>query len=122
MRTTSPLQTQTVDRLRLQVYPDRRALGEAAGTDVAAEIVRLQAEKPNVRMIFAAAPSQNETLATLVAAEGIDWSRVTAFHMDEYLGLPADAEQKFSRYLREHLFDLVNPATVHLIEGGNDPA
>lgn len=121
MSNDQPIRTQTVDRLRVHVYPDRRALGEAAGADVAARLRALLAAKPNVRMIFAAAPSQNETLAALVRADGIDWSRVTAFHMDEYIGLPADAPQKFSRFVREHVFDLVRPGVVHLIDGSNDP-
>ena len=113
--TTKPLQTQTVDRLKVRVYADRRAMGAAAGADVAATMRRLLSSKANVRMIFAAAPSQNETLATLVAADGIDWSRVTAFHMDEYIGLPEEAPQRFGRYLRDHLFDRVKPGRVHLI-------
>ena len=68
-------------------------------------------------MIFAAAPSQNEFLETLRGAEKIDWKRVTAFHMDEYLGLSADAPQSFRRYLKERLFDRVHPGEVHLIAG-----
>src|SRR6266704_4737535 len=60
-----------VDRLRVNIYPDRRALGHAAGSDVADAIRNLQSTKPNLRMIFAAAPSQNEMLAALAAAPGI---------------------------------------------------
>ena len=58
-------------------------------------------------VVFAAAPSQNEFLAGLVAADDIDWSRVAAFHMDEYLGIDADHPVSFRRYLQEHLFRLV---------------
>lgn len=110
---------QTVDRLKVSVHPDRRALGEAAGAAVAACMRKLPGR---VRMVFAAAPSQNETLETLARAMDLDWSRVTAFHMDEYAGLAKDAPQAFSRYLREHLFDLVHPGEIHLIDGLNDPA
>ena len=113
-------QSLIVDRLRVNIYPDRRALGRAAGSDVADAIRNLQPKNPNLRMIFAAAPSQNEMLATLAAAPGIDWSRVTAFHMDEYIGLPEDAPQRFGRFLREHLFDKVRPGVVHLIDSSND--
>jgi len=113
------IQEQIVDRLRIRVYSDRAAMGAAAGSDVAEKIRSLQAKQENVRMIFAAAPSQNETLATLVREKDIDWSRITAFHMDEYIGLPADAPQRFGRYLREHLFDLVKPGVVHLIDSAN---
>jgi glucosamine-6-phosphate deaminase len=113
------IRTQTVNRLRVNVYPDRRALGVAAGADVAAKIRQLQATKPNLRMIFAAAPSQNEMLETLATAKGIDWSRITAFHMDEYIGLSANAPQRFGTFLKRHLFDLVKPGRVHLIDSSN---
>jgi len=116
----TPIQSRTVDRLKVNVYPTRQQLGQAAGADIAAKIRALQSAGKNLRMIFAAAPSQNETLATLVAATGIDWSRITAFHMDEYIGLPADAPQRFSRFLRDRLFDRVKPGVVHLIDSTND--
>jgi glucosamine-6-phosphate deaminase len=119
MNNIKPLYTKTIDHLKVSVYPDRRALGAAAGADVAATIRSLLSTKPNVRMIFAAAPSQNEMLETLVAADGIDWPRVTAFHMDEYIGLPEDAPQRFARYLRDRLFDRVKPGRVHLINSSN---
>jgi glucosamine-6-phosphate deaminase len=114
-------QTLTVEKLNVKVYADRRQLGQAAGLDIASRIRQLQAIRPNLRMIFAAAPSQNETLANLARQPGIDWPRITAFHMDEYLGLPQGAPQKFSHYLRTHLFDLVKPGTVHLIDSSTPP-
>ncbi|MGQ9780217.1 MAG: glucosamine-6-phosphate deaminase [Bacillota bacterium] len=103
--------------LSVEIHPDRRSLGRAAGEAVVAKIRELLGRQARVRMVFAAAPSQNEFLETLSAAEGIDWKRVTAFHMDEYLGLSADAPQSFRRYLKEHLFDRVHPGEVHLIAG-----
>ena len=39
--------------------------------------------KEELNVMFAAAPSQNDVLATLVSAPESDWSRVNAFHMDE---------------------------------------
>jgi glucosamine-6-phosphate deaminase len=110
-----------VERLTVRSFADRRMLGDSAGADVASAVRQLQATKPMLRMVFAAAPSQNETLAALVRAPGIDWSRITAFHMDEYVGLPGDAPQAFGRFLRDRLFDRVRPAFVHLIDGNNDP-
>src|SRR5438046_805392 len=113
MNCMTAIRTQTVDRLRVQIYSDRAGLGAAAGRDVASEIRELQRKQGNVRIIFAAAPSQNEMLATLVKEKGIDWSRVTAFHMDEYIGLGPNAPQRFGHYLRTHIFDLVRPGVVH---------
>lgn len=110
---------QKVDSLKVNVYQDRQSMGIAAGSDVAAKIKELLAQKESVRMIFAAAPSQNEMLGELVKDPSIDWSRITAFHMDEYIGLPNDAPQKFSHFLCDRLFDLVKPGAVHLIDSSN---
>ena len=80
--TTPPRCEFTVDRLRVQIFPDRAAMGAAAGSDGAAEIARVIAEKGNARVILASAPSQSELLTALTSAHGVDWSRVTLFHMD----------------------------------------
>jgi glucosamine-6-phosphate deaminase len=73
-------------------------------------------------MVFASAPSQDEFLATLSCRTDIAWDRVVAFHMDEYIGLPADAPQSFGRFLRERLFDKAQPGEVHFIDGqASDP-
>ncbi|GAA4838979.1 glucosamine-6-phosphate deaminase [Paenibacillus vulneris] len=118
--TIPPLRTQTVDRLQVHVYENREQLGKAAGSDVAAKMKELLGSKSSIRMIFAAAPSQNEFLQTLKQADGIDWSRVTVFHMDEYIGLAPEAPQRFSAFLRERLFDDVKPGNVHLINCSGD--
>lgn len=57
-------------------------------------------------MIFAAAPSQNETLKYLIKESGIDRTRINAFRMDEYVGLEKDASQSFGTYLKQHLWGL----------------
>jgi glucosamine-6-phosphate deaminase len=109
----------SVDSLKVQVYEDRHSMGSAAGADVAVKIKELLAHKTAIRMIFAAAPSQNELLQYLVQDKDIDWSRITVFHMDEYIGLPSAAPQAFSRFLCERLFDQVKPGIVHLIDSSN---
>jgi glucosamine-6-phosphate deaminase len=65
--------------------------------------------------------SQFVFLSHLVGDRSIDWSKVTMFHLDEYIGLPADHPASFRRYLRERLIDLVHPGTVVLIDGEADP-
>ncbi len=94
----------TVDSLRVVVHEDRAKMGRAAADEVARAIAARQAVAPRANMIFAAAPSQDEFLAGLVAYKGIDWTRVIGFHMDEYLGLGPDHPASFRRYLQEHLF------------------
>ena len=88
------------DSLRVGIYESRAEMGAAAAADVSACISALMKEKPFINMIFAAAPSQNEVLASL---------------MDEYIGLDRDAPQGFGNFMKEHLFGLVPFATVNLI-------
>jgi glucosamine-6-phosphate deaminase len=57
--------------------------------------------------MFAAAPSQTETLEALIAEPGIDWPQVQAFHLDEYSGATADSSHSFRRYLKNTLFSRV---------------
>ncbi len=97
-------------------------MGARAASDIASEIRASLREQPGVRMIFAAAPSQSEMLAALRNEKDIDWSRVTAFHMDEYLDLPADAPQRFGLWLRQAIFDHLPFAAVHLLDPGDNPA
>lgn len=77
----------------VQLHPSRAEMGAAAAADIAAVIRLVLSRKKRCRMIFAAAPSQNEVLAALAADPDIDFSRIDAFHMDEYVGLPADARR-----------------------------
>ena len=87
------MQTMMKDKLKVRMLLSREEMGRAAAADCAARLRELLAQQEYVNMIFAAAPSQNETLAALVAAPDIDWTRVRAFHMDEYVGLAAGAPQ-----------------------------
>ncbi len=115
------LKTLTCDRLQVNVYETRAAMGEAAGMDVAACIKKLLETKDEINMIFAAAPSQNEVLAALVADKSIPWEKINAFHMDEYVGLDKNAPQCFSNFLKEAIFDKVPFKSVNLIDASNDP-
>jgi len=115
----APVAEFTVEKLKVVVFEDRAATGRAAAIDVAGAIAARLGAAGQANVVFAAAPSQDEFLAGLLAHPGIDWSRVHAFHMDEYLGLNADHPASFRRYLHEHLFRLVDlpPERLHLIPG-----
>jgi glucosamine-6-phosphate deaminase len=103
--------------MRVRVHADRAAMGADASAQAGAAIREAIAAKGEARVVFAAAPSQNELYEGLIREEGIDWSRVTAFHMDEYIGLAADAPQRFGTYLSDRLFSRVRPGRVELIDG-----
>lgn len=104
----------------IRIANTREELGREAGTDIATAIRARLEKQSHLRMIFAAAPSQKEMLQALVGQPGIDWHRITAFHMDEYIGLPPNAPQRFGMWLRGAIFDRVAFAQVHLIQPGND--
>lgn len=108
------------ERLAVRVYGTRAGMGAAAARDVEAAIAEVIAAKGRCNVIFAAAPSQNEVLAALAASK-IDWPRVHAFHMDEYVGLPADAPQGFANFLRAALFDKVPFGSVNCLDAGANP-
>ena len=73
------------------------------------------ASRGKASVLFAAAPSQNEFLAALAGKPEIDWTRVTAFQLDEYVGLPVDAPPSFGNFLRRSILDAVNPGRVELM-------
>ncbi|WP_395818824.1 glucosamine-6-phosphate deaminase [Devosia sp.] len=111
-----------VDQLLVKSYSTRQDMGAAAATEIASELRRLLSSQAAVRMIFASAPSQSDVLGALVRADGIDWSRVTAFHMDEYIGLTKAAPQRFANWLDEFVFSKLPLAAAHRIDPGANPA
>lgn len=102
--------------LRVRKFATRQQLGAAAAEDVSLAIRQMLEEQEELHMVFAAAPSQSEFLAALCADSRIDFTRIHAFHMDEYIGLPADAPQGFSNFLRERLFGKVSFRKVEYID------
>lgn len=108
------IKTIKTEKLDTLVYEARKEMGDAAGMAAAEAINAVLSVKEYANVIFAAAPSQNEMLDALVAS-GVDFTRVNAFHMDEYDGLSIDDEQSFARYLTNHLFSRVTFRSVNLI-------
>ena len=109
------MKTITKDLLKVEIYDTRAQMGIAAGALAAQRIKEILDEKGEANVIFAAAPSQNEMLAALIAADGIDWSKVNAFHMDEYIGLSADAPQGFGNFLKAAIFGKLPFKSVNYI-------
>jgi glucosamine-6-phosphate deaminase len=109
----------TENKNKLHVFETRSEMGKKAAADIKNKIKELLEFKSEIRMIFAAAPSQNEVLAHLVNSNDIEWNRIVAFHMDEYIGLSKGATQLFSNFLNENIFNLVPFKKVNLIDGTN---
>ncbi len=105
------------DNLTVKISATRAGMGKLAAAEATAVLRRLLSEKEQVNMIFAAAPSQNETLAALAGSAGIDWTLVNAFHMDEYVGLAPSNKNSFACYLDAHIFSFLPFRSVNYIRG-----
>ena len=105
------------DQLEIKKYTTRQEMGAGAAADAEKVIAKIIEEKGYINMIFAAAPSQNEMLQSLLSSSLIDWSKVNAMHMDEYLGLPEGSAQSFGTYLNDHIFCHKTFKSVHYIRG-----
>lgn len=109
-------------KLRVKVFDTRNAMGEDAGKEATACIRQLLKEKEEINIIFAAAPSQNETLETLIKEPGIEWERINAYHMDEYVGLEPEDPAGFRNYLNRTIFEKLPFKTINLINGNVEDA
>lgn len=106
------------DLLVVKISNSRYDMGRTAALDIREKMIELLEQKAEISMIFAAAPSQNEVLEQLISFKDIDWTRIHAYHMDEYIGLSAnDSDKCFGHFLRERIFDKVPFKSVQLING-----
>jgi glucosamine-6-phosphate deaminase len=105
-----------VDKLNVKAFETRVEMGEVAALDIKNKFCELLKQKEEINVIFAAAPSQNDVLKSLTLDKDIEWHRINAFHMDEYIGLSKDAPQGFGNFLKEHIFGLVPFKSVNYID------
>ncbi len=113
----APIGEFRVDRLKVAVFLDRAALGQAAAAAAAERIRGRQGDGRTLNVLFASGLSQAETLRALRQEPGIHWETVIAFHMDEYIDLPAEAPQAFGQFLRDRFFDGLPLGRVFYIDG-----
>ena len=102
-----------------QVFSDKVSLGKAAASCGAGYIRRAIAARGCANIIVATAASQFELQDALIKEEGIDWSLVRIFHLDEYIGLPVEHPASFRKNLRARLIDRLPtaPAEFFPIDG-----
>jgi glucosamine-6-phosphate deaminase len=105
------------DKLTVKIYTSCEEMAHQVALDVSVRIRQLLNEKESINMIFAAAPSQTGFMSELIACKDIEWQRIRAFHMDEYIGLREDASQRFGNFLKENLFDQVPFRQVYYLDG-----
>ena len=116
-QTAQPVKEFKAENLQVMTFANRAELGLAAGKAMAERVRELLKKQERVQIVFAAAPSQNEFLETVAAEPGIDWGRVIAFHLDEYVGIDEAAPQSFRKFLKDRFFTRVKPGQVFYLNG-----
>lgn len=115
------MQIRSYDKMTVKIYDTRKEMGRHAAADAASCIKRLLEIKEEITCMFAAAPSQSEFLENLAENTEIDWNRIHAFHMDEYIGFEIGDSHSFNGYLSKKIFGKVPFKSVNLINGKNEP-
>ena len=105
----------------IKVFDDKVSLGRAAADQAADSIRRAIRDHDHARLIAATGASQFELLEALTSLPDIAWERVELFHLDEYIGLPANHPASFRNYLRTRLIDKVGITQSHLLDGEQEP-
>lgn len=113
----NPINTFSVDALRVQVYNNEIELAQNAAEIGQIYLQTVLNRQEIAAVMLATGNSQIQFLKAAIAQKGIDWSRIILFHLDEYLGIKAEDTGSFQYYLREKVEKQVNPACFHYIQG-----
>lgn len=109
--------------MKIDISQNSKELGTKAGAFAAKLIRQAIADKGSANIILATGASQFETLRQLIDEKDIDWSKVSMFHLDEYIGLPVTHQASFRKYLTERFLQKVTPLkAAYLVNGETDPA
>jgi glucosamine-6-phosphate deaminase len=103
------------------IYETKEQMGAAAATRSADVIKEAIENKGRANIILATGVSQLEMLGNLVEADGIDWTKVTMFHLDEYIALGIGHPASFRKYLKERFVDkLPGLKAAHFVNGDTE--
>ncbi|MCG6136362.1 MAG: glucosamine-6-phosphate deaminase [Nostoc sp. LLA-1] len=106
-----------VDDLLVQIYNSEAEMALAVAEITQQYLQEVLQEQDTAAVLLATGNSQLKFLDALISLGGVDWSRVTLFHLDEYLGVTADHPASFRRYMRERVEKRIFPQKFHYIEG-----
>jgi len=113
-----------IGNFKIIVKKDYGSLSAAAADIIAGQI----AAKPDSVIGFATGSTPVGTYARLIEMHksgGVDFSRVTAFNLDEYYPISPKSEQSYAYFMQKNLFAHINikPDSTHIQNGeAADPA
>ena len=106
--------------MKVEIHDDKFALGRAAAQRAAALIRQAIAARGRARILAATGNSQLQFLDALTREPEVNWSEVEMFHLDEYVGIPADHPASFRRYLFERFIAKTRIGRYHLLDAEHD--
>jgi len=107
--------------MKTNIYPDPGAMGQAAADFVANRLKLAIRQKGSANLILATGASQFAFLDALKEIGGINWSQVSVYHLDEYVGISDKHPASFRKYLKDRIIDAVKPGKMHYINGDAIP-
>jgi glucosamine-6-phosphate deaminase len=113
LNTPEPIKTVRYDQLPVAIYKSNEEMGQAAALDAREIIKRAIEDKGEANVILATGNSQLTFLEALRGLEEIEWSKVSVFHMDEYVGIDPGHRASFPLFLRQHFISFVNPKSFY---------
>jgi len=117
MYDVKPVKTLKVEQLSVEVYHSDTELGQAAANFTAQALQEIIAEQGQANFLSGTGASQFKYYEALVKSEGVDWSQVTCFHLDEYLEMTMDHPASFRKFMQERFWDIVQPRAYHMLGG-----
>jgi glucosamine-6-phosphate deaminase len=108
--------------VKIVISDNAEQMGGQAAVHAAQRIREALDKRGKATIIVATGASQFSVLEQLVKEPGIDWSRVTGFHLDEYIGLPITHPASFRLYIWQRLLSRlpVPMAAFHFVDGSSD--
>ena len=106
--------------MKIIIASSKVELGQKAAAQGAELLNKAIKDNGVANIILATGASQFEMLAALLQEE-VDWSKVTAFHLDEYIGLPDSHPASFRKYLNERFANKVSLKKFYFVDGEADP-
>jgi glucosamine-6-phosphate deaminase len=104
------------DKLKVEIFGNKEDMGKDAASSVVEKLNQAIKERGNASLILGTGASQYP-LHEVLLKKGLDWSKITLFHLDEYIGLSDQHPASFRKFLRENIVDKVNPKNVYYLEG-----
>lgn len=104
------------DKLRVEIFGNKEDMGKDAASFVSEILNQAIQDRGTANLILGTGASQYPLLDVLLKKE-VDWSKITLFHLDEYIGLSNKHPASFRNFLKVRIADKVNPKNVYYLEG-----